>query len=192
MSCVSSSNLSHCLTWKPCRKAGGGGGGGRGFRKSLRSSSMRGINWGDGDWQEGKRGYEGLRDGGVQGVSSVKANCSPIEWNDSEELVEVRSFLCAGSWNIWVMELKSPVSVPSSVCFCIYSSWASLEQSLSSLSLSLFTSIYLSLYLSMCLCPVAHWLFPKSQPTCQGWGLWATSSDEASPSVNRRHRSKCR
>lgn len=32
--------------------------------------------------------------GGEQGVSSVKANCSPIEWNDSEELVEVGSFVC--------------------------------------------------------------------------------------------------
>lgn len=29
-----------------------------------------------------------------QGVSLVKANCSPIEWNDSEELVEVESFVC--------------------------------------------------------------------------------------------------
>lgn len=29
---------------------------------------------------------------GEWGVSSVKANCSPIEWNDSEELQEVRSF----------------------------------------------------------------------------------------------------
>lgn len=43
------------------------------------------------------RGIEGL--GGVmgwgeQGVSSVKAICSPIEWNDSEELVEVESFVC--------------------------------------------------------------------------------------------------
>lgn len=31
---------------------------------------------------------------GEQGVSSVKANCPPIEWNDSEELVEVGSFVC--------------------------------------------------------------------------------------------------
>lgn len=30
----------------------------------------------------------------VQGVSLVKANCSPIEWNDSEELVEVGSCGC--------------------------------------------------------------------------------------------------
>lgn len=30
---------------------------------------------------------------GEQGGSSVKANCSPIEWNDSEELVEVGSFV---------------------------------------------------------------------------------------------------
>ena len=190
MSCVSSSNLSHCLTWKPCRKAGGSGGGGHGFRKSLCSSSMRGINWGDGDWQEGKRGYEGLRDGGVQGVSSVKANCSPIEWNDSEELVEVGSFLCADSWNIWVMELKSSVSVPSSICFCIYSNnrLSNRCPPVPYPSLPPFISNYSSPYV----CPVAHWLVPKSQPTCQGWGLWGTSLDEASPSVNRRHRSKCR
>lgn len=32
---------------------------------------------------------------GEEGVSSVKANCSPIEWNDSEELVEVGSFVQA-------------------------------------------------------------------------------------------------
>lgn len=29
---------------------------------------------------------------GERGVSSVKANCSPIEWNDSEELQEVGFF----------------------------------------------------------------------------------------------------
>lgn len=37
----------------------------------------------------------GVMGRGEEGVSSVKANCSPIEWNDSEELVEVGSFVQA-------------------------------------------------------------------------------------------------
>lgn len=48
-----------------------------------------------------KRKREGYgmeeRGRGGQGASSVKANCSPIEWNDSEELEsEFGGLLCAG------------------------------------------------------------------------------------------------
>lgn len=42
----------------------------------------------------GKERVGGVMGWGEQGASSVKANCSPIEWNDSEELVEVGSFVC--------------------------------------------------------------------------------------------------
>ncbi len=44
---------------------------------------------------------------GEQGVSLVKANCCPIEWNDSEELLEVGSFVCK-----WLKHLSDRVEIP--------------------------------------------------------------------------------
>lgn len=92
---------------------------------------------------------------GEQGVSSVKANCSPIEWNDSEELVEVGSFVCER-----LNHLRDGVEIPRfvvlwSICFYSYTDPASPEQSLSSLSifLSLPPSIYLSCTPSLHLSP---------------------------------------
>lgn len=41
----------------------------------------------------GKERVGGVMGGGERGVSSVKTNCPPIEWNDSEELVGVGSFV---------------------------------------------------------------------------------------------------
>lgn len=42
----------------------------------------------------GKERVGGVMGWGEQGVSSVKANCPPIEWNDSEELKKL-GLLCA-------------------------------------------------------------------------------------------------
>lgn len=143
MSCVSSSNLPHWLTWKPCRKPEGKRAAGL-CRKSLCSHS---APWAghieeiqtDNREREGRRGY-GM---GEQGVSSVKANCSPIEWNDSEELVEVGSFECKrlkhlGDW------VEIPHFYTPECLFLQLFRPSSSEQSLSSLSLSLLTSLHLS------------------------------------------------
>lgn len=54
---------------------------------------------------------------GERGVSSVKANCSPIEWNDSEELREVFFFFPQPAEKICDIELKSPGFIQPSVCF---------------------------------------------------------------------------
>lgn len=141
MSCVSSSNLSHWLTWRPCRKAGGGGAGKACVVAQLHErGKLRRYRL-----TRGKERVGGVMGWGEQGVSSVKANCSPIEWNDSEELVEVGSFVCKRLKHLSDRVEIPPVFLLRSVCFYSYSDPVSPEQSLSSLSLSLFTSLHLSI-----------------------------------------------
>lgn len=74
-------------------------------------------------------------------MSSVKANCSLIEWNDSEELGEVGSFVCRRLKHLSDRVEIPPRSTPS-VCFYSRPDPASPEQSLSSLIASLHLSIY--------------------------------------------------
>lgn len=82
---------------------------------------------------------------GEKGVSAVKANCSPIEWNDSEELVEVGSFVSKR-----LKRLSDRVEILP--IFSTVFTAIRIQQSLSSLSLSFLylpPFIYRSLHLSL-------------------------------------------
>lgn len=105
---------------------------------------MSGVNWGDTDWQEGerevRRGYG--TGGGGREFSQSQLFSNWVEWLRGIG----RSWVfCASGWNILAIQLKPHVFIVFSVCFYSYSDPASLEQSLSSLSLSLFTSFHLSI-----------------------------------------------
>lgn len=102
MSCVSTFNPSQQLTCGPCRNVVEDR---VGFvQEALWVVYIEEIQTDKRD-REGRKGYAMRRGGGLRGVSSLLANCQPIEWNGSER--QKSSLLCAGGWNIWAIESKS-------------------------------------------------------------------------------------
>ena len=145
MSCVSSSNLSHWLTWKPRRKARGGGMwvcAGKVYvvaqlpeRGKLRRYRLT-------------RGKE--RVGGVMGWGRAGREFSQsqlfsnwVEWLRGIGRSWVFCVHATETFERW--RRNPPVFILPSVCFYSFSEPASPEQSLSSLSPCLFTSLHLSI-----------------------------------------------
>lgn len=166
MSCVSSSNLSHWLTWRPCRKAGGGGwvctekvcvvaqlhewGKLRRYRLTRKKKRVEGV------MGRGESGREFRQ-------SQLSSNW--VEW--LRGIGRSWVFCVRAAETVERSELKSPLFFFSreSVFTAIQ-----IQPPLSnhcppflSPPLYLPTFIYLSLHLSICLCPIDHQLGDKAQ-----------------------------
>lgn len=111
--------------------------------------------------------------GESKGVNSVRVNCPRIEWNDSEELVEVGSFVCKRPKHLSDrVEIPSVFLLPSLFLQLFRSSlpWAITVLPFS-LPLSLPSIIYLLLHLSICLCPIDHRLGDKARQPVRAEGF---------------------
>ncbi len=133
---------------------------------------MSGANWGDTDWQEGKRGWEGLWGEAGREFSQSQLFSNWVEWlrgigRSWVFCVQAAETFERSSWN--------PPCFYTPECLFLQLFRSNLPWAITvlpfSLPLYLAPFVYLSLRLSIRLCPIDHRLGPKARQPVKAEGF---------------------